>query len=115
MFLYNDPKFKSRRQELRKNQTDAEKFLWKNLRNKNLGYKFTRQFSFGPYILDFYCAEKRLAVELDGLQHLEDKEYDKQRDEYLLLNDIKVLRFWNSEVNANIESVLNKIRKETLN
>ncbi len=114
MFLYNDPKFKSRRQELRKNQTEAEKFLWKNLRNKNLDYKFNRQFSFGPYILDFYCAEKRLAIELDGFQHLKDIKYDKQRDEYLYLNDIKVLRFWNNEISVNMNSVMERIEKELL-
>ncbi len=110
MFIYNDPKFKSRRKELRQNETPEEKLLWEKLRRKSIGYKFSRQYSAGPYILDFYCSEKRLAIELDGSQHLEDKEYDKQRDDYLSLNDIKVLRFWNNQVNANIEEVLGKIR-----
>ena len=114
MFLYNDPKFKPRRKELRHNETPEEKLLWNSLRRKNLGFKFVRQYSAGPYILDFYCSEKRLGIELDGFQHLENKDYDKERDDYLLLNDIKVLRFWNSEINANINRVVDKIKSELL-
>jgi very-short-patch-repair endonuclease len=110
MFLYNDPKFKPRRKELRRNETPEEKILWGKLRRKKLGHKFSRQYSAGPYILDFYCPEKRLAIELDGFHHLENKDYDKERDEYLLLNDIKVLRFWNSQIGANIDEVLEKIK-----
>ena len=112
MFLHNDPKFKSRRKELRHDETKEEKFLWASLRRKNLGFKFTRQYSFGPYILDFFCVGKQLAVELDGYQHLENKDYDAQRDEYLLLNGVKVLRFWNSEISDNIDKVLEKIKVE---
>jgi very-short-patch-repair endonuclease len=114
MFLYNDPKFKSRRKELRRNETKEEKLLWNSLRRENLGFKFSRQYSVGPYILDFYCAEKRIGIELDGFQHLENKDYDKERDNYLLMNDIKILRFWNSEISGNIDEVLNKIKKELL-
>lgn len=112
MFLYNNPKFKPRRKELRHNETKEEKLLWKNLRRKNLQHKFVRQYSVGPYILDFYCSEKRIGIELDGFQHLENKDYDKERDNYLLLNDIKILRFWNSEISDNIDEVLEKIKKE---
>jgi very-short-patch-repair endonuclease len=112
MFLYNDPKFKPRRKELRHNETKEEKLLWNSLRRKNLGFKFVRQYSAGPYILDFYCSEKRIGIELDGFQHLENKDYDKERDNYLLMNDIKILRFWNSEINGNIDEVLNKIKIE---
>jgi very-short-patch-repair endonuclease len=112
MFQYNDPKFKPRRKELRHNETEEEKILWKSLRRKNIGFKFSRQYSAGPYILDFYCSEKRIGVELDGSQHLENKDYDEERDNYLLMNDIKVLRFWNSEINGNIDEVLKKIKIE---
>ena|SRR3989344_8501209 len=112
MFLRNDPKLKSRRKELRHNETKEEKFLWASLRRKKLNYKFTRQYSFGPYILDFFCVERQLAVELDGYHHLENKIYDKERDDYLLLHDIRVLRFWNSEVNDNIDKVILKIKNE---
>ena len=112
MFLHNDPKFKPRRKELRHNETKEERFLWASLRRKNLGHRFSRQYYVGPYILDFYCVEKGLAVELDGFQHLENKEYDAERDDYLLLNGVKVLRFWNSELNDNIDKVLEKIINE---
>ncbi len=110
MFTYNDPKLKPRRKELRHSETVHEKLLWNNLRRKKLNFKFSRQYSVGPYILDFYCVEKRLAIELDGAQHLENKDYDIERDNYLLLNDIKVLRFWNREISANIDEVLVKIK-----
>ena len=110
MFLYNDPKFKPRRKELRSNETPEEKLLWTKLRRKSLGHKFSRQYSAGPYILDFYCPEKRLTIELDGFQHLGNKDYDRERDEYLLLNDIKVLRFWNNQISDNMDEVLAKIK-----
>lgn len=114
MFLYNDPKFKPRRKELRHNETKEEKLLWNILRNKNLRFKFTRQYSVGPYILDFYCPEKRIGIELDGFQHLGNKEYDEERDDYLLQNDIKILRFWNSEISANMDEALKKIKNALL-
>ena len=112
MFLYNDPKLKPRRKELRHNETPEEKLLWDLLRRKNVGYKFSRQYSVGPYILDFYCVEKRLAIELDGSGHLENREYDAERDNYLRMRDIEVLRFWNKEVNDNISKVLEKVINE---
>ena len=115
MFTYNDPKLKPRRKELRHNETKQEKLLWANLRRKNLNFKFSRQYSVGPYILDFYCVERRVGIELDGFHHLENKDYDKERDEYLLLHDIKVLRFWNSEIGVNIDKVLDRIKIELLN
>ena len=112
MFIYNDPKLKSRRKELRHGETNEEKLLWASLRRKKLGFKFTRQYSVGPFILDFYCVEKRIAIELDGFQHLENKDYDKKRDDYVSFNDIKVFRFWNREVSANMDKVLKRITKE---
>ncbi len=112
MFIYNDPKLKPRRKELRRNQTKEEKLLWTNLRRKKLNFKFSRQYSVGPYILDFYCVEKRIGIELDGAQHLENKDYDRERDNYLMMNDVKVLRFWNVEISVNIDKVLERIKKE---
>ena len=75
---------KKRRQELRRNQTEAEKTLWSYLQNRQLyRMKFFRQYSIGPYFLDFYCPAMRLAVELDGGQHnqCESREYDAVRSE----------------------------------
>lgn len=107
--MRNDPTLKSRRRELRRNQTDAEKALWASLRSKQFyGMKFFRQYSIGPYILDFYCPTAKLAVELDGGQHnqCENKEYDESRSEYLKAQGIKVARFWNHEVLLDIQGVL---------
>ena len=66
-FLRNDPALKERRRELRQNQTDAERAFWARVRNRQFfGMRFFRQFSVGPYVLDFYCPALQLAVELDG-------------------------------------------------
>lgn len=109
---HNHPILKERRIELRKNQTPQEVLLWARLRGKQLGFKFKRQHSIGPYILDFYCPDKKLCVELDGSQHLDNKEYDQERTNYLLGHEIKTLRFWNNEVNGNMEGVLQKVVSE---
>jgi len=111
-FLQNDPTLKQRRQELRRNQTEAEKVLWAHLRNKQFnGMKFFRQYSIGPYILDFYCPTMKLALELDSGQHnqCESKEYDAARSEYLKAHGTEVMRFWNHEVLLDMESVLSKL------
>jgi very-short-patch-repair endonuclease len=108
-FLRNDPTLKQRRRELRRNQTEAEKVLWAHLRNRQFyDMKFFRQYSIGPYILDFYCPTMKLAVELDGGQHnqCENKEYDSAHSEYLKAQAIDVIRFWNHEVLLDIQSVL---------
>ena len=117
-FLKNDFALKDRRRELRRNQTDAEKVFWAKVRNKQFfGLKFFRQYSFGPYILDFYCPEKKLAVELDGGQHnLPDgREYDAERTAYLNAHGIEILRFWNNEVLTNNEGVMEVIMMKCLN
>jgi len=108
-FLKNDPALKGRRKDLRRNQTDAERAFWSIVRNKQfLGMKFFRQYSFGPYILDFYCPEKKLAVELDGGQHNlpEGREYDAARTNYLNDHGVEVVRFWNNEVLGKMDGVL---------
>jgi very-short-patch-repair endonuclease len=108
-FLRNDPALKQRRRELRRNQTEAEKTLWAHLRNKQFyGMKFFRQYSIGPYILDFYCPNMKLAAELDGGQHnqSESKQYEAVRTKYLKAQGIEVMRFWNHEVLLDMESVL---------
>jgi very-short-patch-repair endonuclease len=103
---------KSLTKALRHNATEAEKKLWYHLRNRKvLGAKFRRQQSFGPYILDFYCAELKLAVELDGGQHGGTKGIirDEQRDEYLKQEGVIVLRFWNNQLFDEFEGVLDMI------
>ncbi len=110
--IYNKSKHLPKRILLRKNQTPQESILWARLRRKHLGHKFKRQYSVGPYILDFYCPTKKLAIEIDGSQHLENKEYDQERTDYLSILEIKVLRFWNNEINNNINGIVEKILSE---
>lgn len=115
-YLSNDPSLKNYRRRLRRDQTDAENKLWRHLRNKRLdGFKFFRQYSYGHYILDFYCPRKRLAIELDGGQHLEAKEYDKQRTFYLNCKGIRVIRFWNNEVLQNTDVVVEVVWQHLTN
>ena len=111
--MYNDQLQKERRRELRKNQTEAEKALWKKLRGRKLNnLKFHRQYSVGPYILDFFCSQIRLAIELDGEQHKDAREYDEERETFLKKADIKTIRFWNGEVINEMEKVLKIIYNE---
>ena len=110
--FYNKTKNLAKRILLRKNQTKEETLLWAKLRNSQLGFKIKRQYSVGPYVLDFYCASKKLAIEIDGVQHKEEKEYDISRSNYLSVFGIKVIRFWNNEINENIDEVVLEIKTE---
>jgi len=99
-------------QQLRSELTDCEHLLWQRLRNRQLaGKKFRRQYPCPPYVLDFYCAELRLAVELDGGQHYlkSGQLKDRQRDEYLAGLGIQVARFSNRDVLMNLDGVLAEI------
>ena len=98
--------------KLRRKETEAEQKLWSLLRNRQLkGKKFRRQHAITKYIVDFYCHECKLAIELDGYHHKNDdvKEYDKARTALLNEYGITVLRFWNEEVIEETEVVLEKI------
>jgi very-short-patch-repair endonuclease len=99
--------------EMRRSPTDAEQLLWEELRGKKLDkLKFRRQQPMQGYILDFYCEEIRLGVEVDGEIHLgvEQKKYDQQRSEYLAEYEIKIIRFTNDQVSSNMKEVLNLIK-----
>jgi very-short-patch-repair endonuclease len=92
--------------DMRRHQTAPETILWVALRNRQLtGLKFRRQVPLGPYIADFYCPSARLVIEIDGATHA-DPAIDRDRDAWMLKNDIRVLRFWNKEVTANVPGVL---------
>ena len=98
--------------ELRQESTEAEKLLWAELRNRKLnGLKFRRQHPLDKFIVDFYCNERRLVVELDGGVHYEkiNKEYDEARTGMLAGLNIIVLRFKNEDVTKNLKEVLKKI------
>ena len=94
----------------RSNQTPAEEKLWSRISKRQLnGIKFRRQFPIGKYIVDFYSHAKKLVIEIDGYIHDEKHEYDKNRDQYLTACGYTVLRFPNSEIGTNIETVLQEI------
>jgi very-short-patch-repair endonuclease len=110
--MYNDQLQKNRRRYLRKNPTQAEQILWQSVRGKKIdGVRFHRQYGVGPYILDFFCPTTRLAIELDGSQNENEKEYDKERGLFLKDKGITVIRFWNEEITKNLAEVLEKINK----
>jgi very-short-patch-repair endonuclease len=99
--------------KLRANQTEAEERLWYYLRGRRLeGEKFVRQFQIDNYIADFACRTARLAVEFDGGQH--DPERDAARTEIIDRYGYRVLRFWNHEVLASTDSVLEAISQDLL-
>lgn len=107
-------KILQRCKELRKNSTPQEIIIWSRLRAKRFkGLKFKRQQPIGKYIADFVCLDKKLIVEIDGWQHKEEKQerYDQRRTEFLESLGFKMLRFWNDEVNNNLEGVFLKIEE----
>ena len=102
-------------QQLRHELTDCERLLWQRLRNRQLGgFKFRRQYPLPPYVLDFYCADLRLAIELDGGQHFSDEALhrDAERNRYLERYGIRVIRFSNREVLGQMPEVLAEILRQ---
>jgi very-short-patch-repair endonuclease len=109
------PKGYQHARELRKALTPAEAKLWTHLRAGRLnGVKFRRQHAIGNYVPDFCAIKHRLIIELDGSQHLEQGEYDKERTAFFEWKGYRVLRFWNNDVLNNMETVL-KVIWSTLN
>ena len=106
-----DEKYIKARQ-LRNNMTLQEKKLWYYLRNNQMNNcRFRRQYPIGDYIVDFVCRSKNLIIEVDGGQHNrnENINYDDERTKYLKSRGFNVIRFWNNEIDENIEEVYNKI------
>jgi very-short-patch-repair endonuclease len=105
------PPILQRARELRQPQTPAEATLWRALRNRNLNYKFRRQHPIDNFIIDFYCAQVRLCIELDGASHMEasQKEYDLARTAYLEDLGYKMIRFTNDDVRYNLNAVVEEI------
>jgi len=100
----------SNARELRNKATDAERKLWQHLKSRQLrGIKFRRQYPIAGYVADFASPEIRLVIELDGGQHLEQREYDQKRADKLARNGYRVLRFWNDEVLLQTEHALSEI------
>ena len=104
-----DPQLLEFAKTMHHNATDAENLMWQLLRNKCfMNLKFRRQHVIKPYIVDFYCHEIGLVIELDGSQHNTDdgKEYDAERTQFLEALDLKVVRYWNHEILNNTDVVL---------
>ena len=94
---------------MRAESTRAENMLWQSLRGKKLqGLKFKRQVPFDGFIVDFVCFSQKLIIEVDGAQHAE-SENDKVRDGHFLARGFRTLRFWNNEVEANLDDVCQHI------
>lgn len=97
--------------DLRARQTGAEHALWQRLRAGRVGgVRFRRQQPLGPYILDFYCAAARLVIEVDGPIHERQRDYDRERDTYLAARGLRVLRFTNDAIVADLDGVVRAIR-----
>jgi very-short-patch-repair endonuclease len=113
--IFNRQKQKPQRQELRGNMPMPEKILWAQIRNQQLGVKFRRQHGIGRYIADFYCAELKLVIELDGDSHYQEggQEYDQIRDAFMHALGLTVLRFTNRDVMNNLDGVLAVIKSVT--
>jgi very-short-patch-repair endonuclease len=110
--LYNRTSEKEKRQQLRRNMTKAEFLLWQKLKRKQLeGVKFRSQYGVGQFVVDFYCTELKLAIEIDGDSHFQDgaQEYDWERQAVIESVGIRFLRFTNDEVYGNLEGVLERI------
>jgi len=97
--------------EQRRAPSRAEKILWEELRSGKLGVKFRRQHPLGQFVLDFYCDEARLAIEVDGPLHDEQVAYDEWRDQQLLAQGLWVLRFPTERIEWNVVLVTDDIRK----
>lgn len=111
---FNRTSKKEKRRLLRKQQTFKEKILWTHLLNRQaLGYKFRRQYSVDHYIIDFYCPELKLAIELDGEVHdsPEQKEYDKVRQEYIEAFGVTFIRIRNEEFPGNPNKAFGRIEE----
>ena len=111
--LNNHPQYKERRQELRGQPTPAENHLWQHLRKNQLGVKFRRQHGIHHYIVDFYCPEHALVIEVDGEIHTSEdaRQYDQERDNLLRSCGLQVLRFSNHQVLHDTPTTLTQIQQ----
>jgi very-short-patch-repair endonuclease len=113
MGYYGNRELLKRARELRSNMTTAEIILWSRLRSKQIdNYKFRRQQPIFDYIVDFYCHELRLIIEVDGEIHSlsENKDTDKKRDKILTINGYHIIRFSNLEIEIDIDFSISKIK-----
>lgn len=111
--LFNSRYRKPLRRKLRREIPRAEQILWKLIRNRKInGCKFRRQYSIGPYVVDFYCSELMLAIEVDGAVHFANKQIvkrDQERQCYIEYQGVTVIRFMNSDIYYHIDGVLERL------
>jgi very-short-patch-repair endonuclease len=112
--VFNLNKNQDIRVKLRSNMPEPERRLWLRIKAKQLGVKFRRQHGVGDYIVDFYCSEKQLVIELDGDSHYSEEAqgYDRERDRYLESIGLAVLRFTNDQIMNELDSVLEVLLRE---
>ena len=107
---YANDTHRTRARRMRKNPTNAERVLWTHLRKRRIhGYRFRRQHPIPPFIVDFACPQLRLVIEIDGSQHDENRMADESRSLKLAAARYRVIRFWNTDVLHDIETVLDAI------
>lgn len=111
--FFNRASDREKRQLLRAQRPPAERILWTYLRKRQLGYKFRRQFGIGNYVVDFYCPEKQLVIEIDGESHFTKDaiEDDQIREHYLRSLHLRIVRFKNQEVKGNVINVVERIQR----
>ena len=114
--IFNTTEQKEKRRTLRKTMPIVETLLWIHLKGKQMkGYKFRRQYSVGRYVVDFYCPEAKLAIEIDGDSHYWDgaksREHDAVRQTHIESFGIRFLRFTNSDISSNSKGVLEVIAR----
>lgn len=114
--LYNKTDKKELRKLLRNNMTESEKILWEKLKNKQFfDLRFRRQYSAWRYILDFYCPKIKICIEIDWEIHIEQKEYDYIRTEFLNSLWIQVIRYNNFDIINNINLILKDLQNKICN
>lgn len=94
---------------LRKEMSDSERILWAEIRYKKHQFKFRRQYSIGPYVLDFFCPEARICIEVDGEHHAERQDQDKARDDWLASKGIQTIRIPSWDVYDYLDAVVERI------
>ena len=115
--IFNREDEKNKRRELRRSMPDAEVMLWSRLKGRQLlGCKFRRQYSVGSFVLDFFSAEIKLGIKLDGHSHFQSgaHEYHQKRQQFIESFRIKVVRILNTEIYQNLEGVLEMIGREVV-
>src|SRR5579883_1964365 len=110
--IYNRHQDLEKRRSLRQRAPATERIVWARLRDRRLGsLKFRRQYSLGPYVLDFYCPALKLALEADGLSHesADAREYDAERQRYMEALGVRFFRFTNAAARENLDGILQSI------